>query len=225
MAAKGDASGIGYRHWLGVAWAGGDGKDIKPAKPVRALVGDEDRFDAAGTLRLHTFGYAMDNMKARAWSEGLMPMHHVPAANHEQFSVHAQALIEGAKLAEMYLRMAVKGLIARRPKDIKRDLVQTATRFWHATEKPFYQRLASSVLEANDLETLEDLRRSWHGDLKRHVKTLFEIEVGPTDFRAINPRQVATAWNDLQKNLHGPKIYRVLDVPKKAKTESKGGIS
>lgn len=230
LAVKGDARGIGYRHWLGlvVALPGGD---IQPALPVRQLEAQPQRFAAAGgRARLWAFGYAMDNMKAEAWSEGRMPIYEIAAETAPDFAAAAGQMVAAARLAEFAVRKAFKSLVARRAQDVKRDPEQIVARFWQDTEAPFYQhadrirRVLRSGGAAGGAEELEQ-RISWHQALCRHAKEIFDTEVGEADFRALAPRQVAEAWQELQQTLRGKKLKTELGLPVSEDKKKKGGRS
>jgi CRISPR system Cascade subunit CasA len=212
LAVKGDETGLGYRHWLGLVVAPPDG-EVRPALPVGELLRSRDRFDVAKELRLWAFGYAMDNIKAEAWSEGSMPIYAVPAEIALAYAEAIRQLVEGAKLAESSVRYAFKKLVARRPKDVKREPAQISARFWERTESAFY-RSASALLQTLR-EGLPDLphRERWHQVLAREAMALFDLEVAEADFRAADPAQVARAWNDLQRSLYGKKLKQLLGLP------------
>ena len=209
---KGYENGLSYRNWLGLVVAP-EGSDALPAQVVREFLRDTERFSVAGELRLWAFGYAMDNMKAKAYTEARMPIYEVPPAISGAFANEVRMLIEGAGLVEYYLRSSFKKLVARRVKDVKREPHQIAARFWEATETPFYG-LARTVLAALDEGTdTTPHRQSWHRTLVDHARHLFEAEVSEADFRACDPGQVATAWNELQRSLYGKKLKNQLDLP------------
>jgi CRISPR system Cascade subunit CasA len=222
LAVKGDESGLGYRHWLGLVVAPPDGQ-VRPALPVGELLRSRDRFDVARELRLWAFGYAMDNIRAEAWSEGFMPIYAVPAELAVVYAEEIRKLVEGAKLAENSLCYAFKKLVARRPKDVKREPAQISARFWEKTEAFFYQT-ASALLETlrHGLPVLPH-SKEWHEVLAREANSLFDLEVAEADFRAAEPTQVARAWNELQRSLYGKKLKQLLGLPIEDPKRKKGG--
>lgn len=222
LAVKGDETGLGYRHWLGLVVAPPDGQ-TRPSLPVEELLRSRVRFDVAKELSLWAFGYAMDNIRAEAWSEGFMPIYAVPEELSVAYAEEIRRLIEGAKLAESYVRYAFKKLVARRPKDVKREPAQISARFWEATEVSFYQT-AGALLQPlrEDLDTLTH-RERWHRVLVQEARSLFDLEVAEADFRAADPAQVARAWNELQRSLYGKKLKQLLDLPIEDSKRKKGG--
>jgi CRISPR system Cascade subunit CasA len=222
IARKGDEHGIGYRHWLGLAVAPHEA-GVRPARVVAELLRGGPRFEVAGDLRLWAFGYAMDNMKAKAWSEGRMPLYQLPAEIADAFAAEVRMLVEGAELAESYLRFAFKKLIARRPGDVKREPADASARFWEATEPAFWTVVAQLFAAKKAGEDSLPLRRSWHWTLVRACQTLFNQEVAEADFRAAEPGQIARAWNDLGRSLYGKKLKGLLDLPIERSKPKKGG--
>jgi CRISPR system Cascade subunit CasA len=222
LAVKGDESGLGYRHWLGLVVAPPDGQ-VRPALPVQELLRSRDRFDVAKELRLWAFGYAMENIRAEAWSEGFMPIYAVPAELAVGYAEEIRKLVEGAKLAEGYVRYAFKKLVARRPKDVKREPAHISARFWERTEAAFYQT-AGAVLETvlDGLPALPHCEQ-WHQALVREAMSLFDLEVAEADFRATDPAQVARAWNELRRSLYGKKLKQLLGLPIEDSKRKKGG--
>lgn len=222
LAFKGDESGLGYRHWLGLVVAP-PGEQFRPARPVEELNRSGARFAVAEDLRLWAFGYAMDNIRAEAWSEGFMPIYAVPAELAVTYADEIRRLVEGAKLAEGHVRYAFKKLVARRPKDVKREPAQISARFWERTEAAFYQA-ASAMLQAVR-EGLPELpqREAWHRVLAREATSLFELEIAEADFRAADPARVARAWNELQRSLYGKKLKEALGLPTEDSKRKKGG--
>jgi CRISPR system Cascade subunit CasA len=229
LAVKGDEKGIGFRHWLGLVVAP-DGSEVQPALVVRALKSSRDRFErAGGKIRLWASGYAMDNMKASAWSEGRMPIFDIRPELAKAYAHQVGMLIEGANLAESYLRRAFKSLVARRAQDVKREPEHISARFWQDTEVDFYD-LAARLLDvlSSSSEPLE-VRQTWHAKLCAKAKSIFDLEVAEADFRAAEPGQVANSWNELRRSLYGKKIKGALELPieakKEAATKSKRGKS
>jgi len=227
LAVKGDARGIGYRHWLGLVVAP-PGGDIVPALPVQQLAVQERRRAFAGGLRLWAFGYSMDNMKAEAWSEGRMPVFEVAPEVAETYAGLIRQLVEASQLAELFVRKAFKSLVARRAQDVKRDPEQIVARFWQDTETPFYAH-AEALLRALQSDAAEveagtlAQRESWHRTLCARAREIFDSEVGEADFSALSPRQVAEAWKELQRSLYGKKLKDTLGLPVSQEKKKKGG--
>lgn len=211
---KGRAARLCYRDWLSLAFENGP---IEPAAVVRAAVRRFTGGDSEREPRIWAFGYAMDNMKPRAWCEGKMPLVREPRIEvREALAREVERLIGGALQAERALIVATKKLIRRRFQDVKGDLSAVSEAFWSASEADFYSRLRElhDALRADADTDSEPLRLAWHRKtLVPTTKGLFERQADRLDLRAIDPYQVAEAWNGLLRTLHGKKLLTTLALP------------
>lgn len=216
LALKGNEDGIGYRQWLGLVVSPPDGA-VKPAQVVQHAIGDPTRAARAGELRVWAFGYALDNIKTKAWSEGLMPLWQIPGPLRRSFGSSVEALIEAARLVDWASRSAFKKLVSNRPGDVK-DPHEISERFWEATAADFYRiaRASLDLLAAN--QPFEAAHREWLQLLSRTARKAFENWLDGADFRAIEPGRAAQAWRELQRFLHGPKLLSALELPKPERT-------
>ena len=208
----GRSEGIGHRHWLGLAVGTPDGKrQIAPV--VRALYGSERRRTAAPRLRLWAFGYDMDNMKARCWAEGEMPVHLVAPEQVEALGRQVEHLVQSEELAATALGRAVKAALSDRPEDLSGDPLDAGLRFWQQMEPGFHATLGPLVDEIREGKDPVALRQEWHRKLVGTAKRLFDQTVQSGEFRGRNPGRVAEAWNGLLRTLYGPKIRKTLELP------------
>lgn len=227
-AVKGDEKGLGYRHWLGLV-AAVPGGDSLPALPVQLVRQLPARAAAAGgTVRLHAFGYALDNIKTVAWNDGLMPVYDVDTRFAAAYAAEIDLLVAGAREVEYLLRRAFKSLVAKRPQDVKGEPDHLITRFWQDTESSFYdhawrilQELRKANGESGDVGLAQ--RESWHRQLCASAREIFESEVAGVDFSAAGPGQVARAWNELRLALYGKKLKSQLGLPVAEGKKTKGG--
>lgn len=208
-----DSTGLAYRHWLGLVQSDPE-RNIAPAPVVRRL------WDLRGIpadlsgWRLWAFGYDMDNMKARCWYEGMMRLELPDDGDPEHFQELTAALIRAARHVEWALLAAAKQVVARREQDVKRDLTAVEARFWQATEGEFYRFLQELVGVSARADQEEEIafKRRWHKVLLRYANTIFEDWSASGMFQAVDPAQVARAWNRLQGNLWGPNLRKKLGV-------------
>jgi hypothetical protein len=57
------------------------------------------------------------------------------------------------------------------------------------------------------------VRQQWHVTLRRQALALFDQWANSEAIAYENPRRIATAHNQLQKNLYGPKLCKtILDI-------------
>lgn len=209
--------GIGYRHWL--AWVLGVSSEKKKQRPARVIEHflEFGRRQVGGQLRLWAFGYDMDNMKARCWYESTLPLYGLTDCERE-----AQRCVEseigdwlgGAEMAASYLRGAVKGAWFSR--DARGDFSVIDSSFWSRTEPDFYRHLKGlirAVREARDIDTVP-AREAWHRLLVKTATDLFNNEfVGTGAIERQNPHRAAKAFQQLGKNLRGPKMRQALGLP------------
>lgn len=216
--------GLGYRHWL--AWVlgqSGDRKNLRAARTVSHAL-EHRRRQLGGGLRLWAFGYDMDNMKARCWYESTLPLYNLadcePGAVR---SIQAEVgyWLAASDLAASYLRGAVKN--AWFSGDARGDFSGVDATFWSHTEQAYYrqlQALIDSELAGQEFDAMP-MRLAWHKVLRESATKLFDQEfVGAGQVERQNPRRIATAYSQLQKNLHGPKLLQTLMLPIPEKTKA-----
>jgi CRISPR system Cascade subunit CasA len=207
--------GIHYRHWMGLVQFDAD-RGITPARVVRTYL--DDRASSVGRrLRLWAFGYDMDNMKARCWYEGMMPLVVAPPAVREAFESDVACLIRATMFTCQQTLYSVKASISDQPKKVKGDLGAIEQSIWQATESGFFG-LLTDILSANASgEPTTELRQGWLRGLVTAANAEFEIASQAGYFDAVDAGRVAEAWNALQRSLHGPKMRQILLLPEKRK--------
>ncbi len=209
--------GMGYRHWL--AWvlgASSDKKSTRVAQIVDRALQLPHR-QTGGYLRLWTFGYDMDNMKARCWYESTLPLYGLADCDRDtRRGVQAEVggWLAAAEMAGMYLRGAVKD--AWFSADARGEFGHVDASFWAATEAPFYRQLQALIESARKGEEPPALpvRVAWHAILVRCALRLFDTAfVGAGVIERQNPRRTALAHQQLRRNLYGPKLRLALGLP------------
>ena len=206
--AHGQKGGVGYRHWLGLV-LDDDKKNQKSALVVsRYLTKRLDDLDADPQVRLWVFGYDMDNMKARCWYDSVMPIY--PVRNDRQRKAVKDTVSDFIRTAEEIagsLRKEVKNAWFKRPSDIKGSMAFIDREFWNRTEIPFFASLKEIVPRPDDTG---EVRKQWHGELKRSALDIFDrwAVAGPPE--NLNMRRVVKARNDLQKWMNGKKIKQLI---------------
>lgn len=208
----GSPAGLSYRNWLGLVQSDPD-RQIRPAAVVEAFQKDTNRQARAGYL-LWAFGYDMDNMKARAWLDGRMPLLLVPPEHREAFELDARRLVLAAAEAAGALVFAAKRALTDRPKEMAHDPADVGVRFWQETEAPFYEHLRQirEILESGGEDTTVP-RRHWLVLLKNTANEAFRTVTVVGSFEATDPRRAALAWNGLQSFFNSPKLKDQLGLP------------
>ena len=167
--------GVNYRLWPGIV-VQSDDRLRDPAQVVRQW---PERARHVRETRFAMFGYDMDNMKARAWIEGEMPLWLLDDAVSRdwlnQFIGHATA---GAGAVARLLTGAVKSALYDRPSGASGDYGFIAERFYRETEEAFHVALgdAAHLIEENfdvDDPTIR-ARENWIPVMKRAALRLFD---------------------------------------------------
>ncbi len=164
-------------------------------------------------LRLHAFGYDMDNMKARCWYESYMPLYQLADERVLDFGATVSTLVKAADLARVYLLGALKeAWFSEKAPGRKHDLAFVSQAFWQHTEADFYEALrqyAEAPQTGHDgLEASLPVRETWHRTLSAQVLALFDQWANSEAIAHGNPSRIARAHNQLMKNLNGTKLCR-----------------
>lgn len=214
--------GIGYRHWLG--WVLGSADGVQPAEIVRRNGMDDAR-------RLWAFGYDMDNMKARGWQEGWLPLFLLPSESaRDLFRDRISRLLEAANLAVSLLRSALKTAWFAAPSEARGDYGFVDAAFWSATERGFYEaleRIHALVSREDELTDSEwdEQATNWRKLLARQVMNLFERFADGGEPAAGNLHRRAAAYRQLRAGLDGRKMCESLglSVPQPARRSVRAG--
>ena len=173
--------GISYRLWPGLVVPSRDGLR-EPAQVIRHW--QQHAAQNVGVSRFAAFGYDMDNMKARAWSEGEMPLWNLDFETRGQLAYFIQRTTAGAATVARLLTGAVKAATYDRSQDAPGDHSFVAERFFRDTEDAFYNALVDAVDAAKALPESDDatveVRRCWPLAMKRAALRLFD-EFVPAD--------------------------------------------
>ena len=204
--------GLGYRHWLGVVHAEYDDKEELRRLPARVVTAYAGRICKA-PLRLHAFGYDMDNMKARCWYESYMPLYQLGDERNAEFASVVRTLVNAADLARVYLLGGLKeAWFSDKAPGRKHDMAFISQAFWHNTESEFYkmlQQCADELSEGKDgLEASLPVRQQWHVVLLNEALSLFSQWANSDAIAHGNARRIADAYNKLRKSLYGPKLCK-----------------
>lgn len=203
---KGESEGRAYNQWLGFVYGAADDKKfVLPAQAVHHYQNATPP-EQPTPARLRTFGWDMDNMKARNWCEGEYPIYDLKGREAKRFIGEVAPLIKAAEEACGNLRRAVHEALfsenGQKPKPDATVLTVVEARFWAETETAFYAA-ARAVLDApDDEESDEDalvaIAVGWRGTLLAAVGAIFAAvaEDGGTTPR--KARQIYAALNRMR---------------------------
>ena len=166
--------GISYRLWPGIVVQSKDGLR-EPARVVRHWSSRAPR-DAGA--RFVAYGYDMDNMKARAWTEGEMPLWALEDERREMLGTVIRRLTAGAASVARLVTGATKSALFDNPKLADGDFGFIAERFYRDTETAFFTALreASSATgeSPDDDDPTIEIRRRWASIMAKAALRLFD---------------------------------------------------
>ena len=198
--------GLTYQHWLNMVEDGEKHFSARVVKRYRELAENWQE-----QIRLHVFGYDMDNMKARCWYETTFPLYTIPEEMRLDFSKRIQILTETAGQFAKFVRSRIKEAWFKRPEDAKGDTTFLKQCFYHHTESDFYQaveELQTKLSEGTDRKVLQ----MWHKTLCKAAMDLFDYWATRGDFTQADPRRIAKAREKLRRQINGRQIQQQLQV-------------
>ena len=225
--------GFSYKNWL--AWVLGvkqGKKSVQAAGIVDYFLQKRKKHQKSGQFRLWVFGYDMDNMKPRCWYETTFPLYGLAEATRPtqtQIQNLIANRIEATEQAVFYLRQAVKQAWFGES-DLRGDLSFVDKTFWDSTELDFYKQLNDLMKQArteagidmDDANFIITLGDTWHKVLIKCATKLFDVDiVGAGSIGQQDPRRIAEAYNNLQRNLKGDAIKTILRLPVTEKKSKK----
>jgi len=213
-------SGISYRNWLGLVQSdAGKNSKNEPAAVVH-LFRQVRVGDLSGTsripFRLFAFGYDMENMKARGWYEGTMPLIHIPDKIRPTYETVISQMIKTANQIGSNARISIKKALFNSGAEVRGDLSFIDTEFWQDTEPEFYRVTEDlkAVLEQGG--PTDDLKRRWLSALTREGEALFDRYAQSNTIALADPKRIALARRDFLRfsSQYNKIIQQTLDLPK-----------
>lgn len=171
----GQPGGLPWRDWVGLTFS-------QPAEALRepAAVVTRFRIDRARALpsrevRLHAFGYDMDNMKARGWVESQRPLLLVDDADMNRLLLAtARSLSDATDLGARELISAGKTALFNRSEDARGDLSQYRSEVWDSTESIFFGVMHRVALANPDTVDIDGIKRAFLKKLEVAVMDIFD---------------------------------------------------
>ena len=211
---KGQRGGLGYRHWLGLAF-----EDPEKHQTAARIVQSYTQ-DLASLLReqdvltnIWCFGYDMDNMKARCWYEQRMPTIFIDndEGGRVLFFHFTNELIAAADATVKLLRQQVKAAWFSRPADAKGDTSMIAASFWNATEEDFYRQLRQLAEPIRETPIMPpEVAREWLNIVTSHARELFDSWVLEGNAEDMNMKRIIRARRDMYRKLKSHKSLKNL---------------
>ncbi|TVQ41552.1 MAG: type I-E CRISPR-associated protein Cse1/CasA [Wenzhouxiangella sp.] len=206
--------GIGYRHWLHLTLGSPAGakEKVQAAAVVRAA---QNQWKDKRKTLVWSFGFDMDNMKARGWYESTMPVLHLDADSNELLAARAHALIDSALQVSANLRQAVRKAWFSDGATVSGDLSFITQGFWQQTEVAFFDHLNRDYAALKQGSAKPD-RRGWLNHLNSESLRLFDHFAANGNIAFENPKRIAVARRDLVKFNHKKSIKDGLRIRSQA---------
>jgi len=215
----GQPGGISWRDWISLTFSQPAEALRRPAEVVARFKIDRARSIKSREVRLHAFGYDMDNMKARGWVESQRPLLLVDDANVNHLLLDtARTLSNATDLGARELISAGKTALFHRTEDARGDLSQYRSDVWDATESMFFDvmhRIASSNPDTVDVDVI---KRAFLANLEVIVLGIFDrwcpMAAVPGENVARLVRARFTLINTFRgKSKAGGRLFEALGLP------------
>ena len=168
--------GISYRLWPGLVVASNEGLR-EPARVIRHWQSTRDPKGEPAS-RFVAFGYDMDKMKARAWTEGEMPLWRLDGEAGARLPETIQRTTTGATTVARLVTGAAKSALSDNPKRASGDWSFIAERFYRDTEAAFYTVLGEAVSTIRGFPDRDDpaieVRGQWASIMEKAALRLFD---------------------------------------------------
>ena len=167
--------GITYRLWPGLVCPTQDGLRER-ALAIENLFSALN--EAGRKTRFAAFGYDMDNMKARAWMEGEMPIWCLGRERQGTLDGFIQKTTAGAEAMARLLTSAIKAALNDSPKNARGDYGFVAEAFYRRTEEIFQAHLKEAVDAIDEKPDADDstrpVREAFCASIAKAARRLFD---------------------------------------------------
>ncbi|EKO32513.1 type I-E CRISPR-associated protein Cse1/CasA [Leptospira santarosai] len=211
--------GILYHYWQTITL--GKDQENQAALVIRRFLNRKIPGEQTSIL---TFGYDMDNMKARCWYESEIPFFNVPPDTIEKFEEQISQILNASAEVKKNLRQAVRNAWLDKKNDSKGDLTFLDVSFLKVTESPFYDliRIVKETL-ISGITDLSTLKETWLNLLNESALKLFDQYADSGNFEFENIERIVNARKDLRTKDLGSKTRTTLGliIPEKKSKRSK----
>jgi CRISPR system Cascade subunit CasA len=219
----GQPGGLGWRDWRGLALEAPATALHEPAVIVTSF-NRHERGGQVRTVRLHAFGYDMDNMKARAWIDATLPVFVTLDVDRQSLLYGLSfSLTEATGLVATALLGEVKRTLFQSAENAIGDVGQVRSDLWAATESDFYNTMGflAALPDADSYAVAEQARahkQRFADALQRAALNVFDRWCPAGGLRPDVLRRRVTARHDLVMVLRGysrlgERVFEFLDVP------------
>ena len=166
--------GMSYRLWPGIVVQSKDGL----REPARVIRHWSSRAPRDADARFVAYGYDMDNMKARAWTEGEMPLWVLEDERREMLGTCIRHMTAGAASVARLVTGATKSALFDNPSLASGDFGFIAERFYRDTEAQFFVALGDAAsamrLRTDEDDPASEVRRRWVSAMEIAALRLFD---------------------------------------------------
>lgn len=207
LSVKGASECTAYHQWLGLLYGplGSKNKTLVAAQCIRQF----RELLPASAVRVRAFGYDMDNMKARQWCEGEMPLYALDPAETAILQNEIELWLDAADKTRSNLIKALKqALFADGGRNAKADqtlLANASTAFWSRTESAFYSlaaRFVESVQQQDDAQQIalaKMLRNEWANRILAATDAIFSEQAASGAFDERQAPRIYGALNQMRR--------------------------
>ncbi len=220
----------------GLSWRDGPQLSLRQSiagrEPAAVIVNAARRAKSLrrGEVRLHAFGFDMDEMKARGWATGVQPLFALEndGADAQQWlATLSGRLVDATVVAASAMSMAIKAALFERVEDAAGDYVVPKQQLWAKTESHFFGAVRDAVERGLDLESVSDARRRFHAPLRDVVLTLFDQAVPMSNMPVTALQRGVRARHNLTGTLAGygklgQKLFEALNLPQPESSKKPG---
>ena len=205
--------GIRYRHWLGLIQKDED-RGQEPSEVVHLF--QRSRWSTIQDSlprnpMVWAFGYDMDNMKARCWYEGSMPLIHVKESYRRPFESSVTQIVKTADYINANLRRAIIKAVYPEKSEQKNELTVASSRFWHATEDLFYSTQYDLLHTIKANGDTASVKLEWLKLANQTTQSVFEDYAQIRRIDEGDPKRIIHAYRDLRR-FNSPKSKKVREI-------------
>ena len=185
--------GLSYRNWLGLIQ-----NDHAENRHVATVV--ERFYKESGLLKrrgisfkLWSFGYDLDNMKARCWYESRMPLTLVENEYRDEYESNISQIVRTAGLLQSTLHSCVKEAWYSRPKD-KGEITVVKQRFWSETEPLFFDYVGEILNEIRNGGDVSSIKLNWLRRVNKYgLEEIFDFYTDSYFAGDVDPKRIIKA--------------------------------
>lgn len=159
-------------------------------------------------IQLAVFGYDMDNMKARGWTDVVQPFHTSDPTTNETLHMLIESLVGSGDFLARILTKAVKEALYENHQDVKGNWSHMEESFYQLTEPEFYSVVNDALPEIENaiedpFERTLNLRKRWLGKLRQVCLEIFDREAPVNGSEDRSMERCARARFNLSMTLAG----------------------